>query len=49
MNEPINFQMDSHILGVGIPMEFQVFKKVFQGPKLIGLNIFLNHWKALET
>jgi len=29
-------------LGVGIPMEFQVFKKVFQGSKLIRLNKFFN-------
>jgi hypothetical protein len=31
------------ILGVGIPMESQFFKDVFQGSKLIGLNSSLYH------
>jgi len=36
-------------LGVGIPMEFQIFKKIFQQSKPIGLKIYLYNWKALET
>jgi hypothetical protein len=37
------------ISGIGIPMESQIFKKVFQGSKLIGLKNSLYHWKDLET
>jgi hypothetical protein len=31
------------ILKVGIPMEFQIFKEIFQGLKLIGLKSCLYH------
>jgi len=34
---------------VGVPMDSWIFRKVFQGSKFIGLNIFLYHWKALQT
>jgi hypothetical protein len=37
------------ILGIGIPMESQIFKEVFQESKLIGLKSSLYHWKVLET
>ncbi len=37
------------ILGVGLPMDSQVFRKQLQGSKTIGLKISLYHWKALET
>jgi hypothetical protein len=37
------------ILGVGIPMEFRIFKEVSQGSKFIGLKNYLYHLKALET
>jgi hypothetical protein len=36
-------------LGIGVPMDFQIFKMWMQGSKLIGLNIFLYHWKSLRT
>jgi hypothetical protein len=36
-------------LGVGILMDFQIFKKQLQGSKLIRLRSFLNHWKSLGT
>jgi len=36
-------------LGVGVPMDFQIFKEVFQWAKFIGLKISLYHWKFLET
>jgi hypothetical protein len=36
-------------LGVGIPMESSIFRKAFQGSKLIGLKGFLYHWKDFET
>ncbi len=35
--------------GVGVPMDFQIFKEQFQGLKPIGLKSFLYHWKAIET
>jgi hypothetical protein len=31
------------ILGVGTPMDFRIFKKVFQGSKFIGLKNKLYH------
>jgi hypothetical protein len=36
-------------LGVGIPMESQIFKEWFEGSKFIGLKFSLCHWKSLET
>jgi len=36
-------------LGVGVPMDSQIFRERFQGSKPIGLKIFLYHWKAIET
>jgi hypothetical protein len=30
-------------------MDFQIFKGQFQGTKLIGLYIFLYHWKVFGT
>jgi hypothetical protein len=36
-------------LGVGITMEFQIFKKICQWSKLIGLKNSLYHWKDFET
>ncbi len=36
-------------LGVGIPMDFRVFKGRLQGSKPSRLRIFLYHWKALGT
>jgi hypothetical protein len=48
-------EMNPHIpkwnptLGIGIPMEFQIFKEVFKGSKLIGLKNSLYHWNVLET
>ncbi len=35
-------------LGVGVPMESQIFKKWFQKSKFIGLKSFLYHWKTLK-
>ncbi len=35
-------------LGIGVPMDFQIFREKFQGSKLIELKVFLYHWKALE-
>jgi len=35
-------------LGVGIYMESQIFRKQFQGSKLIGLKTSLYHYKVLE-
>jgi hypothetical protein len=42
--------MDSHFghLGVGVPMESQIFKEGFQRSKLIGLKKYLYHRKFLE-
>jgi hypothetical protein len=37
------------ILEVEFFMESQIFKDVFQGPKLIKSKGFLYHWKFLET
>jgi hypothetical protein len=36
-------------LGVGVPVDSQIFKEQLQEPKLIGLNHSLYHWKALGT
>jgi len=36
-------------LGVGVPVDFQIFRGRFQGSKLNGLRISLYHWKDLET
>jgi len=47
--------MNPHILkcvptlGIGVLMDFQIFRGRLQGSKLIGLKIFLYHWKAFET
>jgi hypothetical protein len=37
------------IIGVGILMDFRIFKKKLQRSKLIGLKSYLCHWKALKT
>jgi hypothetical protein len=37
------------ILGEGVPMDSQNFKKPFEGSKLNGLWRSLYHWKALRT
>jgi hypothetical protein len=36
-------------LGDGFPMDSQIFRGQFQGPKLNGLRISLHHWKDFET
>jgi hypothetical protein len=36
-------------LGVGLSMDFWIFKRQFQRSKFIGLKISIYHWKALET
>ncbi len=36
-------------LGVGVPMDFRIFKGRLQGSKLIGLKSSLYHQKVLET
>jgi hypothetical protein len=36
-------------LGVGIPMDSQMFKERLQGSKPIGLKSYLYHWKDIET
>jgi hypothetical protein len=36
-------------LGVGVPMDFRIFKERLQGSKLIRLKTSLYHWKYLET
>jgi hypothetical protein len=36
-------------LGVGVLMDFWIFRKQLQGSKFIGLKISLYHWKALGT
>ncbi len=36
-------------LGVGVLVDFQIFREQLQGSKLIGLRQFLYHWKALRT
>jgi hypothetical protein len=35
-------------LGVGVSMDFQIFRKKLQGSKLIRLKFFLHHWKDLR-
>jgi len=37
------------ILGVGVLMDFRIFKKQLQGSKPIGLKSSFYHWKALGT
>jgi hypothetical protein len=37
------------ILGVGVPMDSQIFKGRLQGPKPIKLKSSLYHWKTIET
>jgi len=36
-------------LGVGVPMDFWIFRERFQGSKFIRLKSSLYHWKALKT
>ncbi len=36
-------------LGVGVPVDSQIFKEKLQESKPIGLKRFLYHWKALGT
>ncbi len=36
-------------LGIGVPMDSQIFKEPFEGTKLIGLKDLLYHWKFLKT
>ncbi len=36
-------------LGVGVPMDSQIFRGQFQGSKLNGLRSCLYQWKALGT
>jgi hypothetical protein len=35
-------------LGVGIPLDFRIFRKRLQGSKLNGLKKSLYHWKAIK-
>jgi hypothetical protein len=35
-------------LGVGVPMDFQIFKEQFQGSKIIGLKFFLYQWATFK-
>jgi hypothetical protein len=37
------------ILGIGVPMDSQIFIKQLQGSKPIGLKSSLYHWKSLRT
>jgi len=39
----------SSTLGVGVPVDFQIFRGRFQGSKLNGLRNSLHHWKDLGT
>jgi hypothetical protein len=36
-------------LGVGVPMDSRMFRKLFQGSKPNELRSYLYHWKAIET
>jgi hypothetical protein len=36
-------------LGVGVPVDSQIFKERLQGSKPNGLKNYLYHWKALGT
>jgi hypothetical protein len=36
------------ILGIGLQMDFRIYRGRLQGSKLIALKIFLHHWKALR-
>jgi hypothetical protein len=35
-------------LGVGVPVDSQMFRGRFQGSKLNGLKSYLYHWKSLR-
>jgi hypothetical protein len=35
-------------LGIGVPRDFQIFKKWFEGPKFIRLKSFLCHWNFFK-
>jgi hypothetical protein len=37
------------MLGVGVPMDSQIFRAQLQGSKPIGLKNSLYHWKDIET
>jgi hypothetical protein len=37
------------MLGVGVPLDFQIFKNRLQGSKPITLRNYLYHWKAIEA
>jgi hypothetical protein len=37
------------MLGVGVPMDFQNFRKRLQREKPIALKILLYHWKTIEA
>jgi hypothetical protein len=37
------------ILGVGVSMDFQIYKEKLQGSKFIGLKSSLYYWKAIRT
>jgi hypothetical protein len=37
------------ILGIRVPMDFQIFRGRLQGTKIIGLKSYLYHWKVLAT
>jgi hypothetical protein len=37
------------ILGIRVPLDFQIFREGFEGLKFIGLKHFLYHWKVLKT
>jgi hypothetical protein len=37
------------ISGVGVPMDFWIFRGRLQGSKPIGLKSYLYHWKSIET
>jgi hypothetical protein len=36
-------------LGVGVPVDFRMFKERFQGSKSNGLKSYLYHWKSIES
>ncbi len=46
-NEPSHSQMNS-MLGVGVPMDFRIFRMRSQWSKPIFLKSFLYHWKDIE-
>ncbi len=47
--EGMNFHIlkGTPTLGVGVPVDFQIFRERFQGSKFIGLRHSLYYWKAL--